>query len=174
MNSSTKKGIFISVFQMAESGELSAVEQSEIMNALISYGRSLKPDEVQAKFKKIRLGSRNLLEQTEKCIDSALESVHEFHKAIEDVIGLEKSLPIGATINDDAETIAFINSLEKDAYNFSQAEKVINISRQTIKKHAEKGLHSLRTTTISKTDYITRENLIKYYRDYFKKDGWGF
>lgn len=174
MDSSEKKGIFVSVFLMAESGELTRTDQSEIMNALISYGRSLKPDEVNDAFKSIRLGTRQLLEQTEKCIDSALDSVLEFHKAIEGVITKEKSLPSGATIGDDAETIKFIDSLVKDAYNFSQAEKLIGISRQTIKAHAEKGLHSLKTTKISKTDYITRENLIIYYRDYFKKEGWGF
>lgn len=83
-------------------------------------------------------------------------------------------MPSEATLGDDAETIKFIDSLVKDAYNFSQAEKVIGISRQTIKIHAEKGLHMLKTTKISKTDYITRENLIIYYRDYFKKDGLGF
>jgi hypothetical protein len=174
MDSSKKKGIFVYVFQMAESGELNKTDQSEIMNALISYGRSLNPDEVNDAFKNIRLGTRHLLEQTEKCIDSALDSVIEFHKAIEGIITKEKSLPSDATLGDDAVTIKFIDSLVKDAYNFSQAEKVIGISRQTIKIHAEKGLHMLKTTKISKTDYITRENLIIYYRDYFKKDGLGF
>lgn len=174
MDSSTKKGIFVSVFHMAESGVLTKTDQSEIMNALISYGWSLDPKKTNEVFKQIRIGTRQLLEQTEKCIDSALNSVNEYHKTIENIIGKEKNLPTGATLGDDAETIAFINSLEKDAYNFSQAEKVINISRQTIKKHAEKGLHSLITTKISKTEYITRENLIVYYRDYFKKDGWGY
>ena len=169
-----KKAIFISIFQMAEKGELTATEQSEIMNALISYGRSLKPDEVNGKFKQIRLGTRHLLEQTEKSLDSALDSIQEFHKMLQSVVVKEKSLPEGATVGDDAETIKFINSLKKDAYNFSQAEKLIGISRQTIKKHAESGSYSLKITRIIKTDYITRENLIRYYRDYFKKDGFGF
>lgn len=174
MNSLEKKAIFISIFQMAEDGKLTSTEQSEIMNALISYGRSLKPDEVNEAFKNIRLGTRNLLEQSEKCIDSALDSVQEFHKMLEGVETKVKSLPNGATVGDDAETIKFISSLKKDAYNFSEAQKLIGISRQTIKKHAESGSHSLKTTRIVKTDYITRENLIVYYRDYFKKDGFGF
>lgn len=169
-----KKGLFVSVFQMAESGELSKTEQSEIMNALISYGRSMKPDEVNEKFKQIRLGTRHLLEQSEKCIDSALDSVQEFHKMIRQVLKEEENLPDGATVGDDVETIRFINSLNKDAYNFSQAEQVIGISRQTIKKHDENVLYGLKITRIGKTDYITRENLIKYYRSYFKKDGYGF
>ena len=162
MNSKDKKGIFVSVFQLAESGELSNTDQSEIMNALISYGRSMKPDEVNEKFKQIRLGTRHLFEQSEKCIDSALDSVQEFHKKVKEVLKEEVNLPTGATVGDDAETIKFINSLKKDAYNFSQAEKLIGITRQTIKKHAESGLHSLKTTRIGKTDYITRENLIIY------------
>ena len=159
---------------MAESGELNKTDQSEIMNALISYGRSLKPDEVNEKFKNIRLGTRHLLEQSEKCVDSALDSVQEFHKMVKAVLKEEINLPLGATVGDDAKTIKFINLLKKDAYNFSEAEKLIDITRQTIKKHAESGLYSLKITRISKTDYITRENLIRYYRDYFKKDGFGF
>ncbi len=174
MNSSDKKGIFVSVFQMAESGELTKTDQSEIMNALISYGRSLKPNEVNEAFKNIRLGTRLLLEQSERCIDSALDSVQEFHKMVNAVLKEEINLPVGATVGDDAETIKFINSLKKDAYNFSEAQNVIGISRQTIKKHSESGLFSLKTTRIGKTDYITKENLIVYYRDYFKKDGFGF
>lgn len=174
MNSKDKKGIFISVFQMAESGELTKTDQSEIMNALISYGRSLKPDEVHETFKNIRLGTRHLLEQSEKCIDFALESVKEYHQMLEGVIAKEKSLPEGASVGDDADTIKFIKSLTKDIYNFSEVQNLIDISRQTITKHAKNGLYSLKTTKISKTEYITRENLIVYYRDYKKKDGSGF
>ncbi len=159
---------------MAESGELTNLEQKDIMNALISYGRSMKPDEVNETFKNIRLGTRHLLEQSEICIDSALDSVQEFHKMVKAVLKEEVNLPVGATVGDDAETIKFINSLKKDAYNFSEAEKLIDITRQTIKKHAESRLYSLIITRIGKTDYITRENLIIYYRKYFKKEGWGF
>lgn len=169
-----KKEILVSVFYLAEKGELSKTEQHEIISALESYGRSLNPDEVNQRFKNIRLGTRYILEQTEKCIDSALEGVNAFHKAIKDVIGADASLPKGALLGDDEETIKFIGALELDIYNFSQAEKLIGISRQTLKKHAESGQFDLKVTRISKTDYITRENLIRYYRKYYKKDGWGY
>lgn len=169
-----KKEVFISLFYMAEKGELSKTEQHEIINALESYGRALKPNEVNEKFKNIRLGTRCILEQTEKCIDSALESVNEFHKAIKDVLEIDESLPKGALLGDDAETIRFISSLNLEIYNFSQAEKVIGISRQTIKKHAESNQFNLKVTLISKSFYITRENLIDYYRTYYRKDGWGY
>ena len=169
-----KKETFVSVFQMAESGVLTSTEQSEVMNALISYGRSMKPEEVNKAFRKIRIGTRHLLEQTEKCIDSALDSVQEFHNMLKAVLKEEENLPDGATVGDDAETINFINSLSKDAYNFSEAQKLIGITRQTIKKHAEDELFSLKITRIGKSDYVTRENLIRYYRDYFSKDGYGF
>nr|WP_315172339.1 hypothetical protein [uncultured Flavobacterium sp.] len=174
MNSLDKKEIFISVFRMAESGELTKTDQSEIMKALISYGRSLKPDEVNEAFKKIRLGTKHLFEQSEKCIDESLDSVQEFHKMVKSVLKKDENLPKGATVGDEAQTIKFINSLEKGIYNFSQAENLIGITRQTIKKHAVNGSFSLKTERIGKTDYITRENLIIYYRDYFKKDGYGF
>jgi hypothetical protein len=169
-----KKSIFISVFEMAEKGELTSTEQSQVMNALITYGCGLKPEEVSQVFKNIRLGTRHLLEQTEKSLDFALDSVNEFHKKFEGIVTKEKSLPNGATLGDDAITIKFINSLTKDVYNISEAEKLIGISRQTITRHAKNGKYSLKTTKISKTDYITREILILYYRDYKKKDGYGF
>ncbi len=159
---------------MAESGELSKTEQHEIINALESYGRTLKPNEVNEKFKNFRLSIRYILEQTEKCIDSALDGVNAFHKAIKDVVGIDASLPKGALLGDDEETIKFIGSLELAIYNFSQAEKLIGISRQTLKKHAESGQFNLKATRISKSYYITRETMIEYYRTYFKKDGWGY
>ena len=169
-----KKATFISVFQMAESGKLTSTEQSEVMNALISYGRSMNPEEVNEAFRKIRIGTRHLLEQTEKCIDSALDNVQEFHNMLEAVLKKKEKLPDGATIGDDAETIKFINSLDKDAYNFSEAQKLIGITRQTIKKHAEDGLFSLKVTRLGKSDYVIREDFIRYYRNYHNKDGWGF
>jgi hypothetical protein len=169
-----KKEILVSVFYLAEKGELSKTEQHEIISALESYGRSLNPNEVNQRFKNIRLGTRYILEQTEKCIDSALEGVNAFHKAIKDVMGADATLPKGALLGDDEETIKFIGSLELDVYNFYQAEKLIGISRQTLKKHADSGQFNLKVTRISKTDYITRENLIRYYREYNKKDGWGY
>lgn len=169
-----KKEILVSVFYLAEKGELSKTEQHEIIGALESYGRSLNPDEVNQRFKNIRLGTRYILEQTEKCIDSALEGVNAFHKAIKDAMGADASLPKGALLGDDEETIKFIGSLELDIYNFSQAEKLIGISRQTLKKHAESGQFNLKATRISKSYYITRETMIEYYRTYFKKDGWGY
>ena len=70
-----KKSIFISVFEMAEKGELTSTEQSQVMNALISYGCGLKPEEVSQVFKNIRLGTRHLLEQTEKSLDFAFGNV---------------------------------------------------------------------------------------------------
>jgi len=169
-----KKGTLISIFQLAESGELQKTEQAEITSALVSFGISLKPQDVDEVFKNIRIGSRHIFDQTEKCIDSALSSIKEINSKVESIIGKEANLPIGATVADDEPTINFIQSLTKDAFNFSEAERLINIARQTIKTHAEKELYSLKTTRIGKTDYITRENFIIYYRDYFKKDGFGF
>ncbi|UPS90289.1 hypothetical protein [Bizionia sp. M204] len=168
------KEIFISVFQLAEKGKLSKVEQKQIMEALISYGNSINPKELDETFKRIRLGSRTLLEQTETCIDSALRVVKDFNKYIEDAELTIQSMPKGAVFGDDTKTLEFIKSLTEDAYNYSQAEKLIGISRQTIKAHADKGKHGLNTFTISKSEYINRENLINYYRAYFNKDGFSY
>ena len=159
---------------MAESGELKKIEQTEITGALFSYGMHLKPQDVDPFFKAVRVGVRELLNDVEGCLNSALESTKEFHARIEKIVGKAENLPEGASIGDDDETINFIISLTKDAYNYSEAGKLTSISRQTIKKHADKKEYGLRVTKISKSEYITRENLLLYYRNYFNKDGWGF
>jgi len=162
------KGIFISMFQLAEKGELNKFEQKDVITALMSYGNFLlrkKPyDEVVTEFKKIREGSRLLLENTEKCIDSALENLKHLNDTIES-IGLEmQNLPEYAELGDNLETLAFIKSLKQDLYNFSEAQKLTGISRQTLRIHAKKQLHGLKTTLLGKSEYISKERLITYYR----------
>lgn len=169
-----KKSILIQLFQLAENGELKKLEQKDITEALFSYGISLKPQEVNSTFEKIRTGTRTLLNDIESCIDSSLSSLEEFHRNMEKSLGANSKLPKGATIGDDNETVSFIQSLTKDIYNYSDAANATNISRQTIKKHADGDLYNLKVTQIKKSEYITRENLIEYYRAYFKKDGFNF
>ncbi|MGZ0017640.1 hypothetical protein [Yeosuana sp. AK3] len=168
------KGILISVFQLAEKGELSKIEQKKIVEALFSYGNSIDPKLLDEKFKLIRIGSRTLLEQTENCIDSALAILKEFHQNIGEMKIDIQSMPEGAIYGDDKETLKFINSLNKDVYNFSEASKLINISRQTIKAHADSEKYSLKTFIIGKSQYISKKSLIDYYRAYFNKNGFNF
>lgn len=166
------KGIFISMFQLAAKGELNQFEQKDVITALMSYGNFLlrnKPyDEVVTDFIKIREGSRLLLENTEKCIDSALENIKYMNDTVES-IGLQiQNLPEYAEIGDNTETLAFIKSLTQDLYNFSDAEKLTGVTRQTLKKHAEKELHGLKVTVHGKSTLLSKERLITYYRAKFK------
>jgi len=173
MNLDTK-GIYISMFQLAEKGELTNLEQKYIVEALVSFGNSINPNDIEEKFKNIRIGSRTLFEQTETCIDSALSIVKGFNKAFDDAKLSIQSMPKGAIYGDDAETLEFIKSLKEGAYNYSQAGKLTGIARQTIKKHADKRKHGLKAFTIGKSEYISREVLINYYREYFNKHGYNF
>ena len=166
-----KKGILVSLFQLAERGELDDVEQKDIVNALFSFGFSRISNDfdrnIEEDFKRIRLGSRKILEQTEKCIDTALELVQTQQKLIKkmgsDVLTSEKFAQFG----DDENTLTFIKSLDQNYYNFSEAERLVKISRQTLKKHAVKNTHGLKTEIIGKTEYISKESLITYYRNNF-------
>jgi hypothetical protein len=164
----------ITLFQLAAKGKLTEIEQQHIIQALVSFGNSTNPEEVDEVFKNIRTGSRNLLEQTENCIDSALSIVKSYNNYFEEAKISIQSLPDGAIYGDDKETLEFIKSLEEGPYNYSQAEKLIGVSRQTIKKHADTNKYGLKAFSVKKSQYISREALIGYYREYFNKHGYGF
>lgn len=166
-----KKGILVSLFQLAERGELDDVEQKDIVNALFSFGFSrITSDfgrDIDEDFKRIRLGSRKILEQTEKCIDTALELVKTQQELLKKMEGNIYTAEKFAEFGDDENTMNFIKSLDQEFYNFSEAERLVNITRQTLKKHAVKNIHGLKTIIIGKTEYISKESLIIYYRNNF-------
>jgi len=172
------KATFISMFQLAEKGELDKLEQKDVITALMSYGTFLLKnksfEEIQEEFRKIRIGSRNLLEQTETCIDTALETLKSIKDFMDKMQIDLKNLPEYAEINDDAKTLGFIKSLTKDLYNFSEAETLTGVTRQTLKSHSEKHLHGLRITELGKRKYLSKERLIYYYRVRFNDNGLPF
>jgi len=172
------KGIFISMFQLATKGELTNLQQKDVLEALNSYGTHLMMNHSYEYaievFKKIRLGSRILLEQTENCIDSALENLEVIKKYTDKMEIDLKNLPEYAKLEDDVKTIAFIKSLDKDLYNFSHAERLSGVTRQTLKKHAKKQLHGLKIIEHGGSSYLDKERLIKYYRARFNDDGLPF
>ena len=175
-----RKGFFISVFQMAEQGELSNLEQKDIIDALQSYGMSQISNQIstdpnnqqeiniQDKFKRIREGSRILLEQTESCIDTSLAMLKEYQANIEKILAEFGTLPEFAQIGDSIETIKLITSLDQDFYNLSQAQELTGVTRQTLKKHAEQELNGLKLFQIGKSLHLSREGIITYYRAKFK------
>lgn len=177
------KGIFISIFQLAEKGKLTKLEQKDVVNSLVSFGlnrlsqKMVDTDSetnIDEEFKRIRLGTRILLEQTEQCIDTALE-VLKTQQDYFDKFKIDlRSLPEHAEFGDNTKTLAFIKSLKQDLYNFSEAEALTGVTRQTLKKHAEKELHGLKATVHGKSTLLSRERLIIYYRAKFKDDSLPF
>jgi hypothetical protein len=164
--------LLVSLFQFAEKG--GELDREKVINALSSYGRSLDPSTLDEVFKRIRVGTRNAFNQIDECLDEALNKVKVTNKIKSEIETEFGQLPKGASLNDDIETIRFIESLKNEFYNFSEASKLIGLSRQTIKDHADKNLYGLRTFRIKKSEYIEKRILVEYYRKYFNKDGWGF
>lgn len=171
-----KKGIMISMFQLAEQGEFTKLEQKDIVDALFSFGMSRIVSQIpkdsnkssqiniQEEFKRIRLGSRRLLEQTENCIDTALEMLDNYQSYIEKALGDINELPKYAEYGDTIETIKLIKALDKELYNFSHAEKLLGTSRQTLKKHAEANKDGLKIIQSGGSKYLHREDMIIYFR----------
>ena len=164
--------LLVELFQFAEKG--GELDREKVIHALASYGRSLDQSTLDETFKKIRIGTKNAFNQIDECLDESIQKVKVFNKKVMEVESEFGQLPDGASFNDEKETIKYINSLKSEHYNFSDASKLIGLTRQTIKEHADKNLYNLSTLRIGKTDYISRETMINYYRAYFEKDGFGF
>ena len=174
---------FISMFQLAEKGELTKLEQKDVVNSLVKFGMNRlsqklnninSESSIDEEFKRIRLGTRRLLEQTEQCIDTALEILKTQQNNFAQFKIEIQNLPEFSEIGDNIEVLNLIKKLDKDLYNFSEAGKLVNTTRQTLKIHAIKQKNGLKIFESGKSEYLTKEGLIRYYRAKFKNDSLPF
>ena len=87
-----------------------------------------------------------------------------------------RSLPKFALAEDNAKIASFIRALaaDKDSYNFSEAERLIQITRQTLKKKIDKGFLEIKIEYSNKSALILKIDLIKLFRHYNATNTLGF
>lgn len=137
-------------------------------NALLylSIGYKEQPQNLITKVNAMRKELPRFVEQFDKQLAKLIktyEGVYNYHQA---QIEKFENLPEYALAEDTEDTVDFILSLQKDYYTFKDAEQLLDITRQTLKKWADKKMHGIKCEAIQgkKRDYISKESLVKIYR----------
>lgn len=128
---------------------------------------SVDEKEVKLKIKKFRKGIPNFL----KMVDDALDEAEKMNTRMYKLINVSKerinNLPKLAAFEDSDKVVEFIRSLDKDHYSFSEAAKLLGVSRQSLRKYADENLHGIKIVRVTRSDYITKESMASFFRKKF-------
>jgi PAS domain-containing protein len=134
------------LYNMANAND---IESRELKNRISKFKRG-----VPAYLAAIEKG----LEEIEQFVDAGLQVEKQMLKRLE-------NLPEGCFSSDRDSLIVFAKKLKKPLFNYSEAEKLVGVTRQTLKNHCEQKKWGLQELRSGRTNYLTREGLIAYYRN---------
>ena len=163
------------LFQYAENGSLDNLEPNKYIFHFVKYSTTPNDKEYKLRLKKFRQSITNFLKKLEITLDEAERVSDGIAKTLREQDKKFASLPEFGSIDDNDITIKFILSLERDLYNYSQAETALgNITRQTLSKKIREGYLGIKLVIKGKTEYISKQDLIRIYRELNPCDNWNF
>jgi hypothetical protein len=173
------KNLVIELFMQVESGELANFNPEKLIASIIRFASSNEKGEYQAenykdRLKTFRTGLMDLFKKLDVMIDSAEGTVDKIVSFQRKRMKKLETLPKYALIEDNEKIIEFIRKLNKDFYNFSSAEKLVGVTRQTLKKKIDEGFLDIKLVYLNKAPLISQQDLIRIYRHYNETDTWGF
>ena len=149
-------------------GDLSDFDEDKLYLLLydMALTNKLGENDFKSKIKKLNQSIPNFLIRIKEISEEAesnASKIFEYNKRL-----LERSLtkPKFGSEWDSDDVLNFIKKLEKDIYSFSDAERLLKpfVTRQTLAIYAKEGTHDIVTVKAKKSEYITKESIIKFYR----------
>lgn len=151
--------------------DLSGFDEDRVYSLIFDMALTNKVEEedFKLKIKKFNQSIPNFLEKLREIFSRAEKNASIIYR--ENVRFLEHAanLPAYGGVWDSDEVLDFIRSLKEDIYSFSEAERLLGVSRQTLTKYAKEGTHGLKTVRMKKSDYLTKESLVNFYREKWKR-----
>lgn len=164
------------LFLAAERGDLTEVDTDAYLLSIISFASHHKAayddDSYKIRIKKFRKALSNFNSKLDATLGQAEITADKLVKVGRDSINHLKSLPMFAQADDNKEILKFINGLkeDKETYNFSEAQELTGVTRQTLKGKIDKGFMDIKPVYKSKVALLKKEDLIKLYRHYHNND----
>ncbi len=147
---------------------LGDLDGEHIYNALLYLAISQKelPQNLFIKVKTMRQELPRFVEQFDKQLAKLVKTYEACYNYQQAQVEKFENLPEYALPEDTDATVDFIISLKKDVYPFKEAEDMLGITRQTLKKWAENNMHGIKCETVlgKKRDYLSKESVIKIFR----------
>jgi hypothetical protein len=75
------------------------------------------------------------------------------------------NMPLDCTLEDSDELIEFAKKLNKSSFNYSEAAKLLGISRQTLKRYIIEKKYDLEEVRKKRSSYLTRKSIVNFYRN---------
>ena len=173
------KNTIIDLFMLVEAGDLGNLNTNELVTGIISYASCNEKGDYQAgnykeRLKTFRTGLADLFKKLDVMIDSAEGDVERIVSFQRKRMKKLETLPQYALIEDNDKIIEFIRSLDKEFYNFSSAENLVGVTRQTLKKKIDEGFLDIKLVYKNRAPLISVQDLIRIYRHYNETDTCGF
>jgi|GEM_PF-5665092 len=127
-------------------------------------------NDLKIKIKKFKQSIPIFLEKLSSIYNQVEKDASKIYQIQRGFIEKANSLPEYGLFIDSDEVLEFISKLDQDTYSFSQAEKLLGVTRQTLKKYADEGIHGIKTIRVKKSDYITKESMANFYREQWENE----
>jgi len=179
INEKSEMGIYSLVYTMDDVGfqvtqrmfkneplvELNEKKCLEAMTYMAIINNEL-PQNLINKIKAMRSALPNFLAQYDDCLKKLSQTYEDYYNFQQLEREKLEHLPKQANEDDTEETVNFIMSLEKEYYNYSEAECLLKICRQTIKRWATKGVNGIKYENRIglKREYLSKDSIIQIYR----------
>ncbi len=75
------------------------------------------------------------------------------------------NMPLDCTLEDSDELIEFAKKLNKSNFNYSEAARLLGISRQTLKRYINENKYDLEEVRKKRSSYLTRKSVVNFYRN---------
>jgi hypothetical protein len=149
-------------------GSLNRLNIVNFTSALYEYGlKMFNPSDYELGLKRIEENVQRFSEDFSKAIEQAKIMLNAHYQIAAKIENTRKSLPNNAKLDDPKPVIDFINKLHLEYYNFSQAEKVLGISRQTLTKYAKKKYLDYNTIRRGEREVISKKDIIIFFRNLY-------
>lgn len=164
------------LFLAAERGDLTDVDTDAYLLSIISFAShntaAYDDDSYKIRIKKFRMALSNFNSKLDATLGQAEIVADKIVKVGRANIDHIKGLPKFGEADDNKEVLKFIKGLkeDKETYNFSEAQELTGVTRQTLKAKIDKGFMNIKPVYKSKVALLSKEDLIKLYRHYYNSN----
>ncbi len=143
------------------------VNRNKLVSYLITYayGSNIDKKEFLSRIQKVRQGMENFITSLNDALDGVIkygDALYKMKKEVEEDIA---NLPEYAMDLDHPAVKDFIRQLDKQSYNFSEAAKLLVITRQTLRRWVDDGnFGGIPTVPEGKREHLSKEAIANLFR----------
>ena len=147
--------------------DLTKIDKDKLFKLIftMAFTNGMTPDDFKIKIRKFRQSIPNFLTTLDTVLNEVQAQGLQMYRRQNSMLLKVANLPPLANSFDPEVVIEFIRTLDKDAYSFLEAERLLGITRQTLRKYADEGKYGLTIEQRKKRIYLTKKGIVDFYRE---------